>query len=166
MTALEYFCDILQHEMGLDNGQVYIFNQKLMIPTDGKLYIAVSVISEKPFSNTREMVSTTGGGLIEQLSSNVLATLGVNILSRSTEALDRKEEVILALNSIYSQQQQETNGFHIAHVSSGFNNLSEIDGAAIPYRFNITVNVQYKVLKKSAVSYYDRFTKQVVIDPP
>lgn len=165
MTALELFCSIIQHEMDLERGQVYLWDQKINIPVDSALYIAVGVLSCKPFGNTRRMVGTVDA-LSEELSVNMQATLSVDILSRSAQARDRKEEVILALNSTYSQQVQNGNGFYIAPISSGFVNLSEIDGAAIPYRFNISVNIQYQVTKTREIDYYEEFpTDSPVVDP-
>ncbi len=163
-TALTHFCDIIQHEMGLSDGQVYLWDQKINIPTDQRLYIAIGVLTCKPFANSRTY-DGSGGGLEEILSTNFMATLSVNILSRGTDARDRKEEVVLALNSTYSQQVQEANGFGVAVLPSTFVNISEIDGPAIPYRFNLSVAIQYKVTKTKAVQYYDSFTDEVLTDP-
>lgn len=163
MSALEIFASVLKREMSLGADQIYFWDQKIIIPKDNRLYVAISELSCKPFSNIRETVAITGG-LTERLTTNFKTTLQVDILSRSAEARTRKEEVILALNSTYSIQQQEANSMMIAKISSGFNNLSEIDGAAIPYRFNILVNIQYAVQKTKAIDYYDDFTDEVLTD--
>lgn len=161
-SVLTLFCDVIAKEMGLGADQVYLYNQKFNTPIDSKLYVAVRVMSCKPFSNTKEIIDVAGV-LTEVLSSNFLATLSINIMSRGPDARDRKEEVILALNSTYSQQQQEANGFYIAPISSNFLDLSEIDGAAIPYRFNISLAIQYQISKKKAVPYYDTFLDPTVL---
>lgn len=98
----------------------------------------------------------------------MLATLDIDIISRGPEARDRKEEIILALNSIYAQSQQEGNSFYIGKLppSARFVNLSNIDGAAIPYRFRISVNLQYAFVKSKAIDYFDTFsTVQETIQP-
>lgn len=156
------FCDIIQTSMELDPGQVYLWDQKINIPIDGKLYVAVSVLSVKPFGNSNTFDSNNN----EVQSANFLATLSLDILSRGTDARDRKEEVILALNSQYSEQQQELNSFRIFPISQGFVNISEVDGAAIPYRFCINVNIQYFVSKTQAVDYYDDFSSASVVSNP
>ncbi len=163
-NALTLFCDILKTEMSLDADQVYLWDQKINIPTDSRLYIAVGVSSCKPFANNREMLSVGGGGLDELLTANFLAKLSVDILSRGTDARDRKEEILLALSSIYAEQIQEGNGIFVGILSDSFVNLSEIDGAAIPYRFNIAVNLQYQVSKRKSVPYYDTFTDSVITE--
>lgn len=158
--ALLLFCEVLQRELGLANGRVYLYNQKIMQPTDNGLYIAVGVLNCKPFGNTNKPDSS-GEGLKSGQSVNMVATLSVDIISRDTSALLRKEEVIMALNSTYAQLQQERNSFLIGQLPPGtqFVNLSEIDGAAIPYRFNISVNIQYFARKVQAIDYFDEFSE-------
>lgn len=157
------FCEIIQKELALANGRVYLYNQKIMQPTDDSLYIAVGVLNCKPFANTFKPESSEGGMNAGQ-SVNMLATLSLDIISRSTEALRRKEEVIMALNSMYAIQQQERNSFFIGKLPPGsqFVNLSSVDGAAIPYRFNISVNIQYFARKVKAVEYFDEFADPTV----
>ena len=160
-------CEIIQREMGLANGRVYFWNQKIMQPTDNDLYIAVSILRTKPFGNTTPVVSDVGG-LSSVGSVNVMAQLSIDAISRGPSALNRKEEILLALGSIYSQSQQEMNSFSIGRIPPGgqFVNLSNVDGAAIPYRFNISVNIQYFVKKTKPVLYYDNFDPiEINIDP-
>lgn len=155
--ALGLFCDVIQKELGLPQGRVYLYNQKVFQPPDASLYVAVMVLTCKPFGNTKQYDPTTGLDSIQ--STNMRATLSVDIISRDLSALRRKEEVIMALNSDYSESQQEFNSFQIGKLPPGgqFVNLSNIDGAAIPYRFNISVNIQYFVKKIKAVPYFDTF---------
>lgn len=159
-SPLILFCDILAHELSIARSRVYLWDQKIMQPTDFGLYIAVSVARAKPFGNSN---SFNGTDNTSDQYVNMLNTLDLDIISRGPEARDRKEEVILALNSLYSQQQQSANSFFIGTISSNFINLSEVDGAAIPYRFRISVNMQYAYRKQTAAPYYDTFTEPVPI---
>lgn len=160
-TPLMLFCEVLQREMGLANGRVYLWDQKIFQPSDNDLYIAVSNPMSKPFANTTKMESD---GTATQ-SVNMMATLDIDAISRGPSARDRKEEIILAMNSIYAQQQQEINSFYIGKLPPGtrFLNLSEIDGAAIPYRFRISINIQYMVVKTKAVPYFDTFEEPTIV---
>lgn len=162
-NALALFCDIIQNYLGLSNGRVYLWDQKLMQPTDSSLYVAVGIVTSKPFGNTNRL-DGSGSGLNAVQSVNMLDTLSLDIISRGPEARDRKGEVILALNSIYAQAQQELNSFKIGQLPAGaqFINLSEIDGAAIPYRFRISVNLQYFVTNVRAAPYYNDFAPVTV----
>lgn len=166
-TPLLLFCEIIQREMGLSSDRVYLWDQKLFQPIDNDLYIAISVPSAKPFANTVK-TDGSGSGLKAIQVVNMLATIDIDILSRGPAARDRKEEVVLAFNSIYAQSQQEINSFYIGKLPPGarFLNLSEVDGAAIPYRYRISVNLQYAVTKTKAVPYFDTFENAAVTTNP
>lgn len=162
-TPIQLFCDIIQTELGLAPGRVYLWDQKINEPKDSGLYVAVAIMTCKPFGN----VTATEGdedGLNANQSVNMQATVAIDLISRGTEARDRKEEIIFALNSIYAQQQQELNSFYIGKLSPRFVNLSPVDGAAIPYRFSITVNMQYFVKRVKPVPYFDDFTKDIITE--
>jgi hypothetical protein len=135
-----------------------------MQPTDTNLYVAVSVPSCKPFGNSNRSLSS-GGGLQSDQFVSMLAVTDIDIISKGPAARDRKEEIILAFNSNYAQQQQDANSFYIGKISTGFLNLSDIDGAAIPYRYRISVNMQYAFQKASPVSRFDTFTKTIYTNP-
>lgn len=165
-TPLLLFCEILQQQLGLPVGRVFIWDQKIFQPTDAGLYIAVSVPRCKPFSNNIKPASNSWTASVQD--TNFMATLDINAISRDTSALNRKEEILLALNSVYAQKQQEGNSFLIGRISpnSQFLNLSMVDGAAIPYRYQISINIQYVVSKTEPVDYYDTFQgEQLTVNP-
>lgn len=165
--ALTLFMQILKQEMGLAGDRVRLYNQKIFKPTDAGLSIAVGVISCKPFGNTNRFAGAEYDAAAEQ-SVNMLATLSINAISRDLSALRRKEEIIMALASQYAETQQERNSFYIGRLPVGgqFVNLSEIDGAAIPYRFQLAVNIQYFARKTQAVPYFDTFQTPTVLTDP
>lgn len=156
-TPLILFCDIIQNQLGLANGRVYVWDQKIFQPTDSGLYIAISVPRCKPFGNVNETISSSGG-MTQIQSVNMLAVLDIDIISRGPEARDRKEEVILALKSQYAEQQQEAGSFSIGTISTAFLNLSLVDGAAIPYRYRISVQMQYVFVKSQSAQYFSNFS--------
>lgn len=163
-TPLFLFCDILQTYLGLAQGRVYLWDQKIMQPTDSGLYIAVSNPRSKPFANN---TSIDGGGNSVQ-SVNVMATLDIDIISRGPAARDQKEQVLMALLSDYATQQQEANSFSIGRIppASQFLNLSQIDGAAIPYRFKISVNMQYVASSTQPTPYFNSFATPTIYTNP
>lgn len=163
-TPLLLFCEIIQREMSLGGGRVYLWDQKIMQPTDSELYIAVSVPICKPFGNTNRQ--SVDGQSAEQFVS-MQATLDIDAISRGPAARDRKEEIILALGSVYAEQQQEANSFLVAKLPhyGGFRNLSNVDGAAIPYRYQISVNMQYAVAKTKTAPYFSDFSLEETTDP-
>lgn len=167
-SPLLLFCEILQRELGLANGRVYLWDQKIMQPTDSDLYIAVSVPHCRPFGNVNRSTSSSDEGpLSSEQYISMLAVLDIDILSRSTQALTRKEEVLLALNSDYARRQGDANSFSVGKLPAGgqFLNLSSVDGAAIPYRYRISVNMQYAYFKTAETSYFNDFEVSEDIDP-
>lgn len=164
-TALMLFADILQTQLGLDNNHIYFWDQKIMQPTDNGLYIAISNKLNRPFSNQNTFDGTTNSQI---QVVNMMATLDLDIISRDTTALMRKEEVLMALFSNYSLQQQFANSFTIGRLppEAQFLNLSQLDGAAIPYRYRISINIQYAQTKITTTPYFDNFeTPEVVTNP-
>ena len=163
-SPLLLFCDIIQTFMGLANGRVYLFDQKIFQPQDNGLYIIVSVVSCKPFGNVNRY-NQDGSDLNAYQYVQMLANLDINIISRGPAARDQKEMVILALKSNYAQQQQEKNSFYIGSISTGFRDLSKVDGAAIPYRYSISVNMQYSYSMSQAIGYFDSYDININTDP-
>lgn len=162
--SLILLCDIIQREMDLADGRVYIWDQKINQPKDASPYVAVAVVTCKPFSNVNKL---NADGESEQFT-NFQAQIQIDIISRGPSARTRKEEIILALNSNYAQSQQEKNSFTIGKLPPGarFINLSQGDGAAIPYRFSIGVSLLYAVTKTKVVPYIDSFSDpQIITDP-
>jgi hypothetical protein len=153
--------------MGLDDDQVYLWDQKIDIPTDERLYIAVAEIGFKAIGVKREYIPVDMGGLNEQLSVAMQSLYTIDIFSRDQSARDRKEEILMAFLSTNAEQVQETEFFFIAPHSTNFQNLSLVDGSAIPYRFQIIVAVHYTVSKApGAVDYYDQFPDPEITEDP
>ncbi len=146
-------CEIIQHELELLEGTVFIYNQRINLSSFSGLLVAVGVQSLKMIGVRTQVLDG-----IETQGANVNAVFSIDIMSKDLTALDRKEEVILALSSTYAEQIQEKYGFHIGKLPTNFVNLSEIDGAAIPYRFQLSVQVQYAVNKTKSVDYFDQFS--------
>jgi hypothetical protein len=155
---------IIQSELGLANGRVWLWNQKVDEPKDEDLYIVGRVMSCRPFANRLDYDYSSGVDAMQSVSMK--STLSIDIKSRGTEALYRKEEVVMALASQYAEQQQALNSFKIGKVPMDMPNIGEIDGSAIPYRFNITVNLLYSVSKTKAVGYFDDFQDVSVVTDP
>lgn len=163
-NPLMLFGEILQNQLSLANDHIYFWDQKIFQPTDSGLYIAISVPRSKPFSNVNRSVSSDSSLVSEQFVS-VSDTVDVDLISRDSEARDRKAEVVMAFNSTYAQQQQEANSFYIGKLppNAQFVNLSQIDGAAIPYRYKISVVLQYAYSKSKLVEFFSTFAQPTII---
>lgn len=167
-TVLQLVGDIIANFLGLSSDQYWLWDQKVDIPNDSRLYVILSVVSERAFgqSNFHDGGASDDSPLTSVQGVNIAARIGIDILSRGTSARDMKDQVLLALNSDYSESQQELNQFYLGRSSTSFVNLSQVDGAAIPYRFHIEANVQYAVSKTTTVPYFDTFeTPDIVTEP-
>lgn len=161
-TPLLMLCDIIRNQLGLSADRVYLWNQKIMQPTDDGLYIAVSVPTYKYFGNVNEQ---SANGLTQQQFVAVRALVDIDIISRGPAARDRTHEVVMALNSVYAQQQQDANSFSIGRIPTNVLNLSMVDGAAIPYRYKFSIGMQFAASKTQPMPYFNsNFTSSVVTD--
>lgn len=163
LVATPFFLvlDILQKQLGLDSNHIYSYEQKIFQPTDSNLYLIVGIESCKPFGNNI-YPSATDGSIVNQYIS-MYAKLGIDIISRGPAARDNIGLIPLALNSIYSQQQQEANGFYLGKLPLEFHNLSGIDGAAIPFRFHYGWSLQYFTTLTRSVDYFDTFPTPEIV---
>lgn len=159
----ELLCDIIRREMSLSAERVYIYNQKIKEPIDQGIYIVLQILNEKPFGNINRGVDSESGFNSSQ-AVNTMAQVSIDIKSRSLDALYRKNEIIMALKSDYSARQQQANAFYFGKLPTSFVNLSQLDASAIPYRFNITVQMQYAERKLKAVDYYDNFQTNEILN--
>jgi len=150
VTFLHLIAHILKYEMGLSSDQVYIYNQKLFIPKDERIYISIGLESSKIIGAK----SKFDNGVESRAVSN-FNTIKIDLFSKSIDALIRKDEVIASLGGIFSQNVQTANSFRISTVPQSVTNLSQVDGTAIPFRFNLTFGVYNLSLSYKDVEYFD-----------
>lgn len=159
-TVLHMVAEILRKELELSLDHCYLYDQKVFKPEDEKMYLSVGVENVKVYGNNQR---PDGDGNIE-VGVNCIADLHVEIMSRSDEALHRKEEVAIALGSVYAEAQQNANSFSMGR-NVALVDVSEIDGAAIPYRFVLTTRIQYAVSKMKSEQYYETVQETVLVQP-
>lgn len=154
MTAYERVCDIIQTVMNLPVGRVMLWDQKYQTPNDFDLFVVVRCLTAKTLGTSRQYIDDGAGGALEQFQITRCDTLSIDIMSRGPDARDRNHEVIASFASTYAEQQMAQYGFYIARGPIAMVAIDSPDGAAIPYRFNVTVNLQYTLTKQNAVGYY------------
>lgn len=160
---IKNICNILQTQLGLQDRQIWIYNQKRDIPNDFGIYFVVSYQGQRIIANIRKEIATENG-LMEYQSVHSLANFTVDVFSRDKGARDMRDQAIMALNSTYSQQVQEANGFQIARNSFQVTNTSEVEGVAELNRYSISFNVTYMSETSKSIDYFDTFTKQVITE--
>lgn len=160
---IKQICKILQNQLALTNEQIWIYNQKRNIPNDFGIYYVVQYNGQRIIGNIRKEIATNQG-LVEYQSVHNLAQYNIEIFSRSNDVREAKDQAIMALNSTYSQQVQETNGFQIARNSFQVTNTSEVEGVAELNRYSISFNVTYMSETSKSIDYFDTFSKEVITE--
>ena len=167
--AVQIIINILIEEMGIDPARIWIEQQNVKIPTDNGLFIVVGLADAKVMCNTTYMVAETVDDVTTQHEINQVQQreeIKISILSRSNEATFRNWEVVAAMQSFYSQQQQELNNFKIFRIPANVIKIPTIEGGSNINEFAITVSafVWYKkdkLITSPLGDYYDDFTTRV-----
>lgn len=161
-------CGLFRAYLGLETDQVVVYNQKWKIPADDRLYVCVASIGpNKPYGGTtEEALSPDGLGLDETVSVAMRELLSVDLYSSSQEAVDRKEEILMALRSSLAQQLAEAYSLRIAQIPLSFVDLSGVEGVARLNRFSITIAVLRTRSKTTRIESFATFpTPGLVLNP-
>ena len=170
--AGQVLVDILAKEMNLTVGQVFLQDQNFPLKTDQKFYISLGLGIAYPISNVCDTVEQTAGTppittLMQRSKVVQREDIHIDLFSAGTDALFRHWEVLAALRSIYSQQQQELKNFKIFQIPRSFVNTSSAEGGSFINRYTIVISchVWYEKLKPltnaGGGDYFDDFTTRV-----
>lgn len=168
-TPIQIIVDVLLHELELTPGQVMQTNQKFFIPTPG-LFIAVSYLGpSKIITNQNTWEDDGEDGLIEVQSLTMMHMLQIDLLAYnnpdgSNPALDRKEEVAMALRSVYSQQIQNQYGMQIARQPGPLVDTSFAEETEMMTRYTTTIVTTSSYEKRKTVDNYADFNAEFYTD--
>jgi hypothetical protein len=155
---IQILCDIIRAELVLNENQVLVYNQKWDIPPNEDLYVSLSIISAIVYcgSNVQSYASETG--YTETKTIQKLEIIGIDIMSKGIQALLRRYEIIIALQSVYSQQQQEKYNIKICRLPINFIDLSYLEGAARLNRYHASVHVYSTLEMTKSINYFDTYS--------
>lgn len=156
---------VIGSEMDLKPEQTVVYNQRWKIPPDSRLYVTAKFLSGRPYAVRRGYDPSVKGELSQKQSLNQQTMFTFNVMSNGTEALVRKEEVIMALSSDAAERAAERYSFSIGRIPASFVDLSTEEGAAILYRYAITIPVLNAVAKTSKVPFFDTFPRRLIVQP-
>lgn len=155
--------DIIKAGMDLAETQIMLSNQKYFIPTVG-LYVVLSYIGPaKVVNRNSELVSDGSGGMIERFSVNMLHMIQIDLMaynnpSGGNDARERKEEIAMAMGSIYSQQIQQKYSMQVSRNTGDFTDTSFLEETEMMTRYTTTiVTTSLNVKQKTTNEYYDTF---------
>lgn len=146
-------------ECDFDSKRVMIWNNRSVVPRDKDLFIIIEAGASRTFANSTEHESR-GDDLYEIQSISKQEVYNIDIMSRDNSAERRKEEVIMALRSMYSQNQQEERGIMIAKIANLID-ISGVEGSARLFRFQCSVTLHASYTKEKVVRHYDTFDVEV-----
>lgn len=161
-------CGLLRRYMGLAIDQCVVYNQKWLVPPDDRLYLTVSSLGpQRAYGATVETFDGPGGGvLLEEIAIPTQEMIGIDLYSRSQEAVDRKEELLMTLASTFAQQLCEQYAMKMARIPMTFADLSGLEGTSRLNRFHLAFAVLRTRSKVTVIEYYDAFsTPALVIEP-
>ncbi len=159
--------EILANDLAIAPERVYFWNQKIAMPTDNNLFLVLALARSKPLASnnapTGTPVGSGGPGWSQAISwTQVNSSMDIHVYSRGTDALYRLPEVFESLQSPYSRSQQRANGFYVSKVARNANDLSSVDGDAIPYHYVVSCEIIWTHMKTITPPYWATFPEPVV----
>lgn len=167
-TPDKIIVDILKTELELSADRVMLTNQKTFTPTLG-VFLTVSFVGPAKVISSCNTTEDDGDGLIEVQSLTMLHQIQIEIMSYSNtdgsnDARDRKEEIAMALRSVYSQQQQEKYSMQISRNISPILDTSYLEATQMLTHYTTTVETTSLYEKKKTVDSYANFNAEFYQD--
>ena len=151
-------CDIIQTEMQIPANRIVVYSENYKAPNDQDIYIIVRKNPSRVIGSNRVFDFNTD----EEIKSVVLnETYDIEISSKNRTAQERYYEVIMALTSVYSQQQQEEHNIRIFRTMD-VQDLTLIEGASSLRRYLIPVIIDRVEIKRTAITPYTAFPQAEV----
>lgn len=161
------FHDIITSQVSVESDNVWIQDQNKVIPSsDNELFIIIGMVDAQVIANNNSIIPNTDG-MLEQQRVVQRENIQIDLLSRDNKARSQRADILMALNSFYSTQQQEKYGFKIFRIPTSFVNSSEAEGSSQLNRFSIVIptivwyNNDNQIESSSGTGYYDDFNTRV-----
>ncbi len=159
---------ILVEELGFDQEEdedrVMIYNQKFVIPKKTGMFIYLEPKGAPKIISSRNRMENDGlGNFNENQNSSWLEDICIGVYSQNLEAIQRKEEVAMALHSVYSQQLQEAQSFKVFR-NVNIIPINEIEGPARLYRFDVECKVFAWYNKVKLAEFFDTLNVEVRVN--
>ena len=151
--------DIIQTGLSLTPGRVVVYDENFVAPSDPEIYVIIRKNPARVIGVSNVFDPDTN----EEVKSIALnETYDVEISSQNRTAQERYFEVILALASDYSIQQQEANNIRIFRTRD-IQDLSLIEGASALRRYLIPVIIDRVETIRTAIVPFESFQEPEVV---
>lgn len=156
---------LLVAEMDLPDERCMIHNTKWTLPTGDGLFVLLSFVSAKAIS-TGKWHEDSVDGLLEVQETVYRDTINVDVFSRSTDARDRRHEVLWAFNGDEAARTCERFSLKISDLPTEFTDLSDVEASGRLYRYQLTFRVLKVLRREKLVPYYSDFDgPDLLIEP-
>ena len=162
MDVLKTVCDILKVGMNLEKDQIWIYNQKVDIPNDKRLYVVVSLKKETVIGNNIE--NKDSEGMEEVVWSNIVSDIGIELFSYNVNALNSRYKVLSSMRSTYSVQKQEELNCNIGRRPTAFFDSSFMSPTARLYSFYYEYKITHVENSAKDIEFYDDFSRADMSD--
>lgn len=136
LTILKELCKLVKTFMNLQEDQVYIYNQKFLIPNDKRVYICIGQQRETIYSNNDYIKGDS-----EYINILKELMIVVNIYGYTLEVLERKDEIPMCFRSNLCERKMEEIDFKISRMPISVNNITDTVGTNMLYRFDYGYNL-------------------------
>lgn len=155
--------NIIVNSLNIADDRVALYSQSYRPPIDQDIYIVISTRSTKVVGVSKEFDSEND---LESQSISMYTNLDIDITSKNRTAMERKEEVVMALTSYYSLQKQEEHQIKIFR-NEQIQDLSFVEGGSNLHRYRISCTISSLKTKSTSIDIYDKFPSQdILIDQP
>jgi len=142
--------------MDLDDSEIWLKDEKIHQPKNETFAVVIGFMGIKPFGRQKTLTAAATT-ISEELTTNLSAQVVIDIQGRTFDVLTRQVEIIQAMASTECKEAQLKGGFLIGEIPTSANDVSGLDGAAIPYRFQLTFSIQFKQTKTKVIELYDNY---------
>lgn len=142
---------VIRDYMQLNEDRIWLRNQNISAPTDNDLFIIVGEGTAQIVSVTSDFNESTGAEIQRILR---YVPINIDVVSRSREAVERKEEVIMAFSSIIGQRYMEDENMKSMRAPD-IQDISEVEASSSLHRFRVSVIISH--VKERIIQDIDTF---------
>ena len=156
----------VQQELGLTIGQIMLGNENWEIPDGTGLYVSLLYGTETVIGSCNYNGVDAGGNFQEIQDVIMLHGVDIDIMSFDDSARLRKEEVVMALQSVYTQGLMETYQMRLATTPGSFMLVSDLEPAKQLNRFRLGITINALHRKTITAQYFDTITPVALVENP
>ena len=150
LKTLQVICDIIKEYCNLKKEQIYIYNQKYIIPNTTDAFVSVGLMGTTDYAN-----NSINNNENETVYLHKLLSVDINVYSYDFQAMTLKDKISMTFKSYTAEKKQELYAFKIQNQLN-WRNINEIDGDKILYRFNTNINVLSMVKNENIIDFYNK----------